>query len=123
MNITVDLSFLPDHLIPLTTNSEGIKQFYLKVYHVGSQDDGTAKFSVFEYPGSINEFGDLLDRIMQNNSIKEYSVAQDTKKENALILLKNGDIEQLGILICDFCGAVFSSEEEKYIHQRAHYFF
>ncbi|MBA3749952.1 MAG: hypothetical protein H0X03_03505 [Nitrosopumilus sp.] len=122
MNIDVDISFFPDHLIPIITNSAKIKPFYVKNYQVSNQDS-TAKFSVFEFPGSIKEFEDLLNSLLQKNSINEYVVIQDMETENTLTLLKTGDIEQLGILICDFCGAAFNSEDEKYIHQRAHYFF
>lgn len=45
------------------------------------------------------------------------------ENENTLAVLKVGDIQQFGMFVCDFCGAVFNSEDEKYIHQRAHYFF
>ncbi len=48
---------------------------------------------------------------------------QDTQTENTLTLLKDGDIGQLGIFICDFCGALFNSEDEQYIHQKAHFLF
>ncbi len=122
MNIIVDMSFFPDHLIPIVTNSVEINPFYVKNYHVNNQDS-TARFSVFEFSGSMKEFEDLLNSSLQKNSIDEYVVVQDMEKENTLTILKIGDIEQLGILICDFCGAVFNSEDEKYIHQRSHYFF
>ena len=122
MNIIVDMSFFPDHLIPIVTNSVEINPFYVKNYHVNNQDS-TVRFSVFEFSGSMKEFEDLLNSSLQKNSIDEYVVVQDMEKENTLTILKIGDIEQLGILICDFCGAVFNSEDEKYIHQRSHYFF
>jgi hypothetical protein len=122
MNIRVDMSFFPDHLIPIVTNSVEIKPFYVKNYHVNNQDSAS-RFSIFEFSGSMKEFEDLLNSSLQKNSIDEYVVVQDMEKENTLTILKIGDIEQLGILICDFCGAVFNSEDEKYIHQRSHYFF
>jgi hypothetical protein len=122
MDITVDLSFFPDSLVPLITNSIEIKSFFVDYCSNGSQDHNT-KLSLFKFPGSINEFEDLLKLILEKNSIKEYIVVQDTETENTLAILKDGDMRQLGILICDFCGAVFSSEDEKYIHQRAHFLF
>ncbi len=79
--------------------------------------------TVFEFHGSIKEFEDLLASILHKKSIKEYVIAQDMEKENTIAILKSGDLGQLGILSCDFCGAVFHSEDEKYIHQRAHYFY
>jgi hypothetical protein len=122
MDIYVDLSFFPDNLVPLITNSIEIKSFFVENYSTNSQDRDT-KLSLFNFPGSINEFEDLLKSILQKNSINEYVIAQDTETENTLAILKDGDMRQLGILICDFCGAAFSSEEEKYIHQRAHFLF
>jgi hypothetical protein len=122
MDINVDLSFFPDNLVPLITNSIEIKSFFVENYSTNSQDRDT-KLSLFNFPGSINEFEDLLKSILQKNSINEYVIAQDTETENTLVILKDGDMRQLGILICDFCGAVFSSEDEKYIHQRAHFLF
>ncbi len=122
MNINVDLSFFPDRLIPLLTNSIEIKSFFVKNCHTSSQDSN-ARFSIFEFPGSIKEFEDLLNSILQKNSIREYIAVEDTETENTLTLLKEGDMEQFGILICDFCGASFNSEDEKYIHQRAHFLF
>jgi hypothetical protein len=122
MDINVDLSFFPDNLVPLITNSIEIKSFFVENYSTNSQDRDT-KLSLFNFPGSINEFEDLLKSILQKNSINEYVIAQDTETENTLAILKDGDMRQLGILICDFCGAAFSSEEEKYIHQRAHFLF
>jgi hypothetical protein len=118
----VDLSFFPDPLIPIITNSVEIKSFFVKICHISSQNSN-AEYSIFEFPGSIKEFEDLLKYILQKNSINEYVVAQDSEKENTLTILKHGDIEQLGILICDFCGAAFYSADEKYIHQRMHYLF
>jgi hypothetical protein len=122
MDIYVDLSFFPDNLVPLITNSIEIKSFFVENYSTNSQDRDT-KLSLFNFPGSINEFEDLLKSILQKNSINEYVIAQDTETENTLAILKDGDMRQLGILICDFCGAAFSSEEEKYSHHGAHFLF
>jgi hypothetical protein len=99
-----------------------MKPFCVRNYDIGNQN-GTAKLSEFEFSGSIKELEDVLNSLLKKNSINEYVAVQDMETENTLTILKVGDIEQLGILICDFCGAVFSSEDEKYIHQRSHYFF
>jgi hypothetical protein len=125
MRIYVDLSFFPDYLIPLITESIEVKQFLIRDNYVTDNDnDNINTISVvFEFHGSIKEFEDLLTSILIKNSIKEYDVAQDMEKENTIAILKSGDLRQLGILVCDFCGAVFHSEDEKYIHQRAHYFY
>ena len=126
MRIYVDLSFFPDYLIPLITESIEVKQFLIRDNYVTDNDDNNNINTisvVFEFHGSIKEFEGLLTSILIKNSIKEYDVAQDMEKENTITILKSGDLRQLGILVCDFCGAVFHSEDEKYIHQRAHYFY
>ncbi|HSA74913.1 MAG TPA: hypothetical protein VLE21_01865 [Candidatus Nitrosocosmicus sp.] len=123
MNIKIDTSFFPDHLSQIILNSEDIKPFFVKNYSVSNdQDSITKKYSLFEFPGSIKEFSDLLNSLLQKKSINEYVVAQDMETENTLVVLMVGDIQQLGLYVCDFCGAVFNGENEKYIHQRAHYF-
>ena len=144
MNINVDLSFFPRHLVQIIVNSIEIKSFFANDLYSNnntgsdknnknnsssssssssSQQISDSTIYTFEFPGNLTEFEDLLGQILQKNSIQEYVVAQDTEKQNTLTLLKKGDLEQLGILICIFCGASFNSEDEKYIHQRMHYLF
>jgi hypothetical protein len=125
MRIHVNLSFFPDYLIPIITESIEVKQFLIKDNYVTDKDNDNINTisAVFEFHGSLKEFEGLLTSILLKNSIKEYVIAQDMEKENTIAILKAGDIRQLGILVCDFCGAVFHSEDEKYIHQRAHYFY
>jgi hypothetical protein len=45
------------------------------------------------------------------------------EEENEIAILKNGDIEQLGIYICSHCGMLFKSDVQRTIHQRIHYLF
>lgn len=127
MRIHVDLSFFPDYLIPIITESIEVKQFLIKDNYVTDKDEDKDHINtisaVFEFHGSIKEFEGLLTSILLKNSIKEYVITQDMEKENTIAILKSGDLRQLGILACDFCGAVFHSEDEKYIHQRAHFFY
>lgn len=122
MNIKLDVSFFPDHFIPIIITSEEMNPYYMENFNIRN-GDGTLRFLSFEFPGSIKELEQLLNSFLQENSLCEYVVAQDTENENTLTLLKVGDIEQLGMFVCAFCGAVFSDEDGKYIHQRAHYFF
>jgi hypothetical protein len=126
MRIQVDLSFIPDYLIPIIIDSAELKQFLIQDNLVTDKINATNNaitLVIFEFHGSLKEFESLLTSILTKNSINEYIVTQDMEKENTLTILKSGDLEQLGILVCDFCGAVFYSEDEKYIHQRAHYFY
>ncbi len=122
MNIRLDTSFFPDYLSNIIVHSEEIKPFYPGTLSI-SDTDGTTKYITFEFPGPIEEFAEVLNSLLQKNSINDYVVVQDMDKENTLTVLKVGDLEQLGIFVCDFCGAVLDSQDGKYIHQRAHYFF
>ena len=66
MNIKIDTSFFPDHLSQIILNSEDIKPFFVKNYSVSNdQDSITKKYSLFEFPGSIKEFSDLLNSLLQ----------------------------------------------------------
>jgi hypothetical protein len=128
MYVNVDLSFLPDDLIPIITNSIDIKPFFIKEYSTRSSSNSSSqknntKVSIYEYPGSIKDFQDIIASILKKNYLNDYVVTQDTEAENTLTILKDGDIQQLGVIVCDFCGAVFHDEDEKYLHQRAHYLF
>ena len=128
MDISVDFSFFPDNLMQIVIDSLGTKSSFVKSLQRSSTSNSSQKIinptiSIFGFSGTLKEFEDLLNCILKKNTIKEYVVVQDTESENTLALLKHGDIEQLGILSCDFCGAAFSSEDEKYIHQRAHFLF
>ena len=125
MRIQLNLSFFPDYLIPIITDSVELNQFLIQDSFVTNKviDTNNITIVIFEFPGSLKEFESLLTSILAKNSIKEYIITQDMEKENTIAILKSGDLEQLGILVCDFCGAVFHSEDEKYIHQRAHFFY
>ena len=59
---------------------------------------------------------------IQGKSTEDYLVAENDEDPNEIAILKKGNIEQLGLFICEFCPLVFRSEIEKNIHQRIHYF-
>ena len=59
---------------------------------------------------------------IQGKSTEDYLVAENDEDPNEIAILKKGNIEQLGLFICEFCPLVFRSEIEKTIHQRIHYF-
>ena len=59
---------------------------------------------------------------MQNRDFDDYVVTGNNDNPAEIAVLKKGDIEQLGLLICGFCPMIFQSEAEKNIHQRIHYF-
>lgn len=53
---------------------------------------------------------------------KGYVVAESADDPAELAVLKEGDIEQLGLYLCGYCGMVFRNDVERNVHQRAHYF-
>ncbi|WP_458721679.1 hypothetical protein [Candidatus Nitrosocosmicus sp. R] len=98
-----------------------IPQRPIKSQEVNSE--ALSQYVEFEFSGSITDFEDALHLSLKRNFIVDYVVAQDSQKENTFTLLKSGDLGQLGIYFCDFCGAFFNTEEGKYLHERAHYFY
>ncbi len=123
MIIRVDLHFLPENLKSLIFNSKELTQYAINDESVSESYKGDySRIQLFEFNGFFASFKDILKLVLQNNSMNDYIVAEDLECENTFVILKEGDIEQLGLLLCDFCGLACASEDEKYIHQRAHYF-
>ena len=124
MIIRVNLHFLPENLKPLIINSKELTQYAINDNECVSKSSkvDSSSIQLFEFNGLFSSFKDILKLVLQNNSMDDYIVAEDLECENTFVILKEGDIEQLGLLLCDFCGLACASEDEKYIHQRAHYF-
>jgi len=122
--IRVDLHFLSENLKSLIINSKELNQYDITNlgYFSIERKDQLNNIRLFEFDGYFSSFKGLLRLVLQNNSMNDYVVTEDLDSENTFVVLKKGDIEQLGLLLCDFCGLACASEEEKYIHQRAHYF-
>jgi hypothetical protein len=121
--IRVDLHFLPENLKSLIINSKELTQYAINDESVSeSSKVDPDSIQLFEFNGFFASFKGILKLVLQNNSLDDYIVAEDLECENTFVILKEGDIEQLGLLFCDFCGLACASEDEKYIHQRAHYF-
>ena len=122
MRFYLDLSFVPGPQMNEIFNAINLIPHRL----IGSQEIKSValpQYVEFEFSGSINDFENTLRSSLEKNSILDYVVTRDSLKENTFTLLKTGDLGQLGIYFCDFCGAFFNSEEGKYIHERAHYFY
>ncbi len=122
MRFYLDLSFVSgQHLNEILNAINLIPHRPIKSHEISSE--ALLQYVEFEFSGSVIDLENALRLSFERNSITEYEVTQDSQKENTLTLLKSGDLGQLGIYFCDFCGAFFNSEEGKYIHERAHYFF
>jgi hypothetical protein len=51
----------------------------------------------------------------------EYIVTENSDNEYQLIVMKNGDVEQVGIYSCIHCGMMFKSDDERHLHSFIHY--
>jgi len=121
--IKVDLNFLPENLRSLILESKELNQHAINIEDTAERyEEKSSGIYLFEFNGYLSGFKGLLKLALQNNSINDYVVAEDLEYENTLVFLKDGDIEQLDIWLCDICGLACASEDEKYIHQRIHYF-
>ena len=123
--IKVDLNFLPENLRSLIIKSKELNQYAINIEEdvpERYEEKKSGGIYKFEFNGYLSGFKGLLKLVLQNNSINDYVVAEDLQYDNTLVVLKDGDIQQLDIWLCDICGLACASEDEKYIHQRIHYF-
>ncbi|MGI0019328.1 MAG: hypothetical protein ACREAY_02535 [Nitrososphaera sp.] len=51
-----------------------------------------------------------------------YVAVENMQDASEIAVLKEGDIEQLGLYLCGYCAMVFRSDLERNLHQRVHYF-
>lgn len=117
MVIKVDVSRLSDSLKEIIVSVFDQKSILQK------QSNINKNIIVLDNENDILRIKQILEEILIDNVINEYLIAENTKEENEIAILKRGDIEQLGIYICAHCGMLFDSELQRTIHQRIHYFF
>lgn len=51
-----------------------------------------------------------------------YVAVENMQDASEIAILKEGDIEQLGLYLCGYCAMVFGNDVERNLHQRVHYF-
>jgi hypothetical protein len=64
----------------------------------------------------------FLEDVFCAHSLSDYVIAENSRDDNELVIMKKGDIEQIGLFICVHCSMIFGSAEERSEHLRAHYF-
>jgi hypothetical protein len=64
----------------------------------------------------------FLEEVFCAHSLSDYVIAENSRDDDELVILKKGDIEQIGLFICVHCSMIFGSAEERSEHLRAHYF-
>ena len=74
--------------------------------------------------GAIAVQGDIkhVKKELEQKLPEGYIVAENAEDPDELAVLKEGDLEQLGMYLCSFCAMVIKSDIERNIHQRVHYF-
>lgn len=79
---------------------------------------GTETDSAIIASGTPAQVRQAIEKILPEG----YVVAESTDDPTVLAVLKEGDIEQLGLYLCGYCATVFHNEVERNLHQRVHYF-
>lgn len=51
-----------------------------------------------------------------------YVAVENMQDASEVAILKEGDMEQLGLYLCGYCAMVFRNDLERNLHQRVHYF-
>ena len=117
MVIKVDVSRLSDSL------KEIIVSIFEQKSILQRQSNINKNILVLVNENDVQSIKQILEDTLKSNVINDYLVAENTKEQNEIAILKRGDIEQLGIFICAHCGMLFESELQRTIHERIHYFF
>ena len=125
MNIWLDATFLPGDFRAIILHSLGKRyRIIAKNQHRNSNNrDDSKDFLIVEYnEGSFDDFKSILEDILKNNRMEQFVVAENTDKHNTYTVLKEGDLEQFGLVICNHCGMIFGNHDEKMAHEKIHYF-
>jgi hypothetical protein len=88
-------------------------------FHVTDMNDNYLKMDQECDRQDVKSF---LEEVFCAHSLSDYIIAENSRDDNELVVLKKGDIEQIGLFICMHCSMIFSSAEERSEHLRAHYF-
>ncbi|MDQ4056366.1 MAG: hypothetical protein M3156_02995 [Thermoproteota archaeon] len=126
----MDASFLPRDLRATLLRTLGKKYRILVEMENGNRDDGIKadhndrkNVPIVKYnEGSFDDFKAVLEDILKKNHMEQFVVAENTEKHNTYSVLKRGDLEQFGLVICGHCGMVFGNCSEKMAHEKIHYF-
>ena len=118
MVIKVDMSYLSTNIRNIILNTIENKSISQKQINNNNND-----IIVLDSETDIQKIKEILQYALTKNRLNDYIVTENTKEENEIAILKNGDIEQLGIYICSHCGMLFKNDTQRTIHQRIHYFF
>ena len=122
MVIRIDISNLTNDLRDIILNSLELKSF-LNDQLNNNDDNNNKQIIVLPNENNIQKLKQIIQNILTRNCYQnEYIVAENLEEKNEIAILKQGDMEQLGIYICTHCGMSFKSQVQRTIHERMHYF-
>ena len=122
MVIRIDISNLTNDLRDIILNSLELKSF-LNDQLNNNDDNNNKQIIVLPNENNIQKLKQIIQNILTRNCYQnEYIVAENLEQKNEIVILKQGDMEQLGIYICTHCGMSFKSQVQRTIHERMHYF-
>jgi hypothetical protein len=125
LDIRLDASFLPRDLKATLLRALGKRYRIIVEMENSNKDDHNERknFPIVKYnEGSFDDFKAVLEDILKKNHMEQFVVAENTENHNTYSVLKGGDLEQFGLVICDHCGMVFGNGSEKMAHEKIHYF-
>lgn len=118
MVIKVDMSHLSINMRKIILNTIENKSISQKWSNNKNND-----IIMLDGETDIQKIKEILQNALTRNQLNDYIVTENMKEENEIAILKNGDIEQLGIYICSHCGMLFKNDTQRTMHQRIHYLF
>lgn len=107
--------------IDLTYSTDRLRNLIQKSISRNSPIDQNGYTIVLQDEPDLKSVKATIEKLLDENDIWNFVVAENTEKENEIAILKKGDIEQLGIYLCTHCGISFESEIQRIVHQRIHY--
>jgi hypothetical protein len=122
MVIRIDISNLTNDLRDIILNSLELK-YFLNDQLNNNDDNNNKQIIVLPNENNIQKLKQIIQNILTKNCYhNEYIVAENLEQKNEIAILKQGDMEQLGIYICTHCGMSFESQVQRTMHERMHYF-
>lgn len=112
MAVIIDISRAPKFL-------KSIIYKEIARFHVEDMNDNYLKMDQECDRQDVKSF---LEEVFCAHSLSDYIIAENFRDDNELVIMKKGDIEQIGLFICMHCSMIFGSAEERSEHLRAHYF-
>lgn len=125
MIIKLDTSFLPNDLRSAIVHSidKSYRIMAEKQNNNKNNHRGSINFIIIEFKqGSFADFKPILEDVLEKNHMEQFVVAENTEEYNTYSVLKGGDLEQFGLVICNHCGMVFDNHDEQVAHEKIHYF-